>query len=150
MYLEKDSDGLIGVFAVYQPGWSPASQDKIKAYVLRLAKTQKTSDLKEALAAFRDLGFVDLNDWIFNLSEGSAQYAKTKYDLSLGGDKKFWFYDIGYLPRDFSSVTAFFTFVDALCAEEERLMEKYNDYRMQIKFAGNMATLNAITITFNA
>ena len=157
MYLKKDSDGHIGIFAQYQVGWSPAStvdppvsQADIDAYELKVnIRPAKIREIKSKLITFRTLGFVYAG-WTFNLSERSALYAKSKRDDDLGGIYKYRFYDIAYVKRNFETSTAFHLFVLALEEEEERLMEKYNNYRKQAKDAATAAAINAITVNYNA
>jgi len=121
------------------------------------AKANKVIDLKDDLQTFRDLGFtfqgILTAPATFNLSETSARYADVKSTRRLGGANKSKFYDKGTLTitrvfHNFVDDTGFDAFVDAINEEEERIMEKYNEYRIEINEATTVAAVDAITISF--
>jgi len=163
MYLKHDVTGIVGEFNNYQVNWSPADaedppvpQADIDAYLLVVAKAAKVVELKEDLSTFRNLGFTYTGSLpgpaTFNLSENSARYADVKSSRRLGGANKSKFYDISMprVQRDFVDDTGFDAFVNAINEEEERIMEKYNEYREQIEEAADVPAVDAITIDFSA
>jgi len=152
LYYENIISGAVGSFGVPQdPNYwlllTPPNE-KIDAFLLTGAQTAKVAEVKIALSSFRFSGFV-YNTWKFNLSEASALYVKSKNDDKLGGDNKYYFYDMSYIKRYFTDAPGFGNFSKAIQEEEERIMEKYNSYRYQINVATTIAEVDAITISFN-
>lgn len=161
MYLKRDSDGQITIATNYQVGWSPAtsadppvSQSDIDAYDLEVAKDSKFTESQDSLQAWRTAGFTYTGSLpgpaTFNLSENSARYADVKSSRRLGGVNKSKFYDIAVprVFRDFEDDTGFDGFVDNINEEEERIMEKYNEYGEQIEETTTVAEVDAITISY--
>jgi len=142
----------------YKAPWQPATQTQIDTYDLKKAKADKVIELKNDLENFREVGFtfqgVLTAPATFNLSENSARYADVKSSRRLGGINKSKFYDKGTLTitrifHDFVDDTGFDAFVDAINEEEERIMEKYNEYRVEINEATTVPAVDAITIDFS-
>lgn len=146
-------NGNLGA-SFYVAPWQPATQAQIDKYLLDQARIDKVIELKNSLQTWRDAGFAYTGSLpdpaTFNLSENSARYADVKSSRRLGGVNKSKFYDIAVprVQRDFVDDTGFDAFVDAINEEEERLMEKYNEYGEQIEEATTVAEVDAITITF--
>lgn len=159
MYLTEDgsSPPLVCVFALPQVGWNPSAQVDIDAYQLNEAKYGETGKIVESqtsLQAWRKAGFTYTGSLpgpaTFNLSENSARYADVKSSRRLGGVNKSKFYDIAVprVQRDFVDDTGFDGFTDGINEEEERIMEKYNEYGEQIEEAATVAEVDAITISY--
>lgn len=161
MYLKRDSDGQVTISANYQVGWSPATstdppvpQADIDAYDLKSAQDAKMRESVISLGAWRAVGFTYTGSLpgpaTFNLSENSARYADVKSSRRLGGVNKSKFYDIAVprVQRDFGDDTGFDGFTDGINEEEERIVEKENEYGEQIEEATTVAEVDAITISY--
>ena len=120
------------------------------------AKANKVTVLKAALSDFRKEGFtfkgVLTSPAVFNLSENSARYADTKSSRRLGGINKFKFYDqaVPRVKHNFADESGFDDFVNAINEEEERIVEKSNQYREDVDNAETITEVDDVPTTFTA
>jgi len=148
MYLTQNSTGTVGEFNNPQVAYTASTQTEIDAYLLTQAKAAKVTELEIALQTWRDAGLL-YTGWIFNLSERSALYAKSKNDSEdTTGANRYKYSDIAYTQRDFTDNPGFNGFSQSINDEEDRIMVLYNNYRLQIEDASTVAAVDAITISF--
>ncbi len=123
---------------------------------LAAAKAHKITVLKTALSDFRKEGFtfqgVLTAPAVFNLSENSARYADTKSSRRLGGNDKFKFYDqaIPRVKHNFVDEAGFDLFVNEINEEEERIVEKGNQYREDVDNAETILEVDDVPTNFTA
>lgn len=156
MYLEKDTTGEIAIFANYQTGWSPAtsedppiSQEKIDAFELERAKKAKIATLKEDLDGFLLAGYV-YEGHTYPLTDRTTDNIQLKNTCSLSMPDRFKFCDNANVLVDFTDAGGFIAFVEAVLAEKDRVMVKYNAYKIQIAACITVAEVENIIIDFLA
>ncbi len=156
MYLKKVTSGEIGAFANYQDGWLPANsedapvpQEEIDIWLMGIAKKQKVSILKTALKLFQIAGFVYLTH-TFSLFPDNVNNIKTVQDLSASNPDRYKFCDITHALRDFVDEAGYIVFKDAILDEYDRIMKKYNAYRVQIDACLTIEEVDAITVDFSS
>jgi len=160
MYLENDITGEIGFFLSYQPGWSPANseeppvpQAEIDIFLLKIAKNQKLPDLKNDLNDFLMTGYI-YDGHTFLLNDKTTENIRLKFRCSAANPDRYKFYDFTEDPKDavlvnFTDLAGFTTFSEAVQDEKDRVMVKYNAYKVQIAACVTVAEVNAIVIDFS-
>lgn len=157
MYLEKDATGEIAIFANYQSEWSPAtsedppvSQEKIDAFELKRAKKTKVAILrKEDLNGFLLAGYI-YEEHTYSLTDKTTDNIQLKNTCSLSMPDRFKFCDNANVLVDFTDAAGFVAFLEAALAEKDRVMVKYNAYKIQITACINVAEVENIIIDFSA
>lgn len=155
MYLEKDATGEVAIFANYQTDWSPAnpedplvSQEKIDAFELERAKKAKIATLKKDLNDFLLAGYI-YDEHIYSLTDRTTDNIQLKNTCSLSMPDRFKFCDNANMLVDFTDAAGFVAFLEAALAEKDRVMVKYNAYKIQIVACVTVAEVENIIIVFS-
>lgn len=156
LYLKNDTTSQIGEFVSYQEGWSPASaedppvpQAEIDAYLLAKAKTAKLKELFGDLENFLDAGYTYQTN-VFKLTADVIENIQMKNSCPAGMTDRYKFCDIDHVLINFTDAAGFTVFLEAIFTEKDRVMVKYNAYKIQIAACADIAEVDAIVIDFAA
>lgn len=128
--------------------WRLATQPEVDAYLLGLARDQKYLDLKSALYAFLNAGHL-YQTKTYLLSDNNCSNISLTAALPGGTAGEFEFCDIDNELVDFVDSAGFTAFADSIRVEKDRVMKKYNAYKVEIRGCATIADINAITIDFS-
>ena len=142
----EDAGNLGGAF--YKPPWRAATQEEIDEYLLAQAKSDKIVELKGFLSVFFGAGY-SYNGNFFGLTDDVTENIQMKNSCSPAMLDRYCFCDLGHDLVDFVDAAGFTAFMEEIFAEKDRVMVKYNAYKLEIASCKTIACVGAIVVSFD-
>ena len=138
-------------------GWIQISESETEAYKLSLAKDEKIRALKRSLEDYLLQG-AEYKGNTYKLTEDVLNNIERKKDLSPADPTRYVFCNKDHQRVDFGDEACWTKFTEHINDEQNRVMLKYNDYRVEIDaivisdqmtYIQAMSVLNSITFDFS-
>ena len=149
MYLKNVSTGAIGLFGVAQSGWIAATSEEIENYLLAQAKVFKINELGFSLDEYLDAGY-DYQGNVFQLVDKTIENIQMKNTCPSAMVDRYKFCNMDHVLVDFGDAVGFLAFLEAIFSEKDRVMVKYNAYKVEIAACLTVAAVDAIVIDFSS
>ena len=152
LYLKNAQTGEIGKFANPQTGWVACSPAEITAEKLKNKKAEKVIELKKKLSDFVSSGceYPPESEVFFAFNDAGITNLNLIDACSPTMPGRYTFCDINNVAIDFQDEAQFLEFKQYIFAEKDRVMKKFNGYKVSIRLCENIECVDDIVIDFSA